>query len=115
MRPVNSKDKDKNIVRGLSQAGDMLVRYFHVLNSSNEADWERAFEDTWHAEAIVHGRTFDELKAWHRGLRGKGWVGNVHIVRELDGYQLEYTATVGGRPDGPFLATLRDARIYRVF
>ena len=92
-----------------------LAEYFQALNSGDEASWERAFRNTWHPEAIIHGRTFAELKSRHRGLLGKGWVKNVHVVRDFDGYQLEYTATVGGRPNGPFLATFREGRIYRVF
>ena len=91
-----------------------LGEYFQILNSGDEARWEQAFLDTWHPEAIAHGRTCAELKVQHRSLLGKGWV-DVHIVQDIDDYEIEYTTRVGGRPKGPYLATFREGRIYRVF
>ena len=107
--------KREESIRQSGQSAKMLVDYFQSLNAGDEADWERAFTETWHPEAIVQGRTCGELRTWHRGLLGKSWITNLRVLREIDGYQLEYTASVGGRPDGPLVATLRDALIYRVF
>ena len=91
-----------------------LGKYFQILNSGDEALWEQAFHHTWHPEAIVHGRTCAELKERHRRRLGQSWVEDVHVVQDIDGYGLEYTATVDGRPKGPFWATFREGRIYRV-
>ena len=92
-----------------------LAEYFLILNSGDEASWERAFQNTWHPEAIIRGRTCAELKVSHRGLLGKGRIRNLHVVRDIDDHDLEYTLTVDGRYDGPFWATFREGRIYRIF
>ena len=106
-------DRNNTILPSGPNTG-VIGKYFQILNSGDESGWEQAFLDTWHPEAIVHGRTCAELKAWHRTLLGKGWVEDIHVVQNIDGYQLEYTARVGGRHQGPFLATFREGRIYRV-
>jgi hypothetical protein len=91
-----------------------LTHYYQVLSTGDEPSWELAFKNTWHPEAIVHGRTCAELKARHRAMLGKGWVEDVHVIRDIDDDALEFTIRVGERHEGPFWATFKDGRIYRV-
>jgi len=91
-----------------------LAEYFRVLKSGDEARWEQAFRNTWHPEAIIQGRTCIELAGLHRALLGNDRVADVHVLRIIDGYELEYIAIVDGKHNGPFRASFKGGRIYRV-
>lgn len=90
-----------------------LLDYFQILNSGDHTKWEQAFEDTWHPEAIVDGRRISVLRDRHRRRLSAGRIEHVH-VRDIDPHQVEYVTELDGRRDGPFVATFRDGRIYRV-
>src|SRR5688572_23817343 len=91
-----------------------LTEYFQILNSGDKPSWERAFDDTWHPEAIVDGRQVSALRDRHYSRLGAGRIENIHVIRDIDAYQIEYTTEIDGKRAGPFVATFRDGRIYRV-
>jgi hypothetical protein len=91
-----------------------FVEYFQILKSGDRPGWERAFDEIWHPEAIVHGRSAASLKDWHRTWVRSGKVENVHVLRVLDPERIEYATEAEGRYAGPFIATFRDGRVYRV-
>lgn len=103
----------KNHRRGGSHARQ-LIDYFRVLNSGDRAGWERVFDQTWHPEGIIDQWSTEELRHQHRGRLGSGLAENVHVIRDLDDDRVEFTAEVNGKYRGPFVATFRDGRIYRV-
>jgi hypothetical protein len=94
--------------------GRTLLRYFRILNSGDQDRWEEAFENTWHPEAIFDGLPLAELRERHRRRLRAGRVVKIHVIRDIDPHQVEYTTEAGGKHDGPFVATFRDGRIYRV-
>lgn len=85
-----------------------------MLNSGNEERWPQAFDDTWHPDAVVDGRPVTALRAEHHTRLGTGRTETVHVIREIDAYRLEYTSEINGKYAGPFVATFRDGRVYRV-
>ena len=91
-----------------------LVNYFHVLNSGDEADWEVAFEATWHPDAIVQGRRLSVLKDRHRRRLGGGPIEHIHVFGNIDAHQVQYVTESDGKREGPYIATFRDGRIYRI-
>jgi len=91
-----------------------LLEYFQVLSSGDTPSWERAFNDTWHPEAVVHGRSVSALRDRHRSRLGAERIEGIHVIRDIDAYRIEYTTECDGKRDGPFVATFRDGRIYRV-
>ena len=91
-----------------------LIDYFQALNSGDYARWEQAFDDTWHPEGIVDGRSVAALRDQHRRRLVAGRIRAVHVVRDIDGYGVEFTTESGWKRDGPFVATFRDGRIYRL-
>ena len=91
-----------------------LVNYFQVLNSGDEADWERAFEATWHPEALVEGRRLSVLKDRHRRRLGAGPTEHIHVFGHIDAHQVQYVTESDGKREGPFIATFRDGRVYRI-
>jgi len=91
-----------------------LVNYFEALSSGDQARWERAFRQTWHPEGIIDGRTVAALRDRHRRRLLTGQIKNIHIVREIDAYRVEFTTESGGKREGPFVATFRDGRVYRL-
>lgn len=91
-----------------------LVQYFQILNSGDRVRWQQAFEDTWHPEAIFDGRPVAELRKRHYGRLCEGRVEKIHVIRDVDSHRIEYISEVGGKRAGPFVATFRDGRIYRV-
>jgi hypothetical protein len=91
-----------------------FVEYYHALNAGDRSGWERAFEETWHPEAIIDGLSVTRLKELHRQRLGSGDVVNVHVLRSLDANRIEYSTEARGKYAGPFVATFRAGRIYRV-
>ena len=91
-----------------------LIEYFEILNSGDHARWELAFDETWHPEGIVAGRSVAALRAQHRRRLEAGRIQNIHVIRDIDSYRVEFTTELEGKRDGPFVATFRDGRIYRL-
>jgi hypothetical protein len=91
-----------------------LIDYFEALNSGDPDRWERAFDDTWHPEGIVDGRSVAALRDRHRQRLVAGRIQNIHIVRDIDANRVEFTTESDGKHDGPFVATFKDGRIYRL-
>ena len=91
-----------------------LTDYFQILNSGDKPSWERAFDDTWHPEAIVDGRRVAALRDRHRRRLGAGQTERIHVLRDIDAYGVEFATECDGKRAGPFVATFRDGRIYRV-
>ena len=91
-----------------------LVDYFEALDSGDHARWERAFDQTWHPEGIVDGRNVAALKDRHRRRLVAGRLQHIHVIRNIDAYRVEFTTESGWKRDGPFVATFRDGRVYRL-
>jgi hypothetical protein len=91
-----------------------LLEYFQALNSGDRAHWERAFDNTWHPEAIVDGRGVAALRDRHRRQLVAGSIQHIHVVRDIDANRVEFTTEREWKRDGPFVATFRDGRIYRL-
>jgi hypothetical protein len=91
-----------------------LLDYFQALNSGDQARWGRAFDDTWHPEGILDGRSAAALRDRHRQWQVAGRIHNIHIVRDIDAHRVEFTTECGWKREGPFVATFRDGRIYRL-
>ena len=94
-----------------------LIDYFEALNSGDLARWERAFRQTWHPEGIVDGRNVAALRDRHRRRLLTGRIEHIHIVgvvRDIDAYRVEFTTESEGKREGPFVATFRDGRVYRL-
>ena len=105
---------DQQNLRHTQSHGRKLLEYFQILNSGDRGSWEQAFDETWHPEAIVDRWTTKQLRQWHRRRLGSDAVGRVHVIRNLDAHRVEFTSEVNGKYGGPFVATFRDGRIYRV-
>ena len=97
-----------------SEYARKLMDYSQALNSGDRARWERSFDDTWHPEGIVDGRNVAELRERHLRRMMAGRTPRIHVIRLIDDYRLEFTTEHRWKRDGPFVATFRDGRIYRV-
>jgi hypothetical protein len=116
-RPFGNADASVDYnKRGRASRGHAgrLIDYFEALNSGDQARWEQAFHQTWHPEGIVDGRNIAALWDRHRGQLDAGRIQNIHIVRDIDAFRVEFTIEAGWKRDGPFVATFRDGRIYRL-
>ena len=91
-----------------------LIDYFQALNSGDQGRWERAFDETWHPEGVVDGRNVAALRDQHRRRLVAGRVQTIHVIRDIDAHQVEFTTESGWKRDGPFVATFRDGRVYRL-
>ena len=116
-RPFGHADASENHnqrVRTARGHASKLVDYFEALNSGDQARWERAFQQTWHPEGIVDGRNVAALWDRHRRRLVAGQIQKIHIVGDSDDYRVEFTTESGWKRDGPFVATFRDGRVYRL-
>jgi hypothetical protein len=91
-----------------------LLEYYRVLNSADDSGWERAFDETWHPDGRIEGRNIAAIKDLHRQRLESGYIENVHVLGSIDANRIEFSTEVCGQYAGPFVATFRDGRIYRV-